>query len=259
MCELTKDSSLLVTTKHLVEDTPMHTFKTFVCLHCGEMITVAQYCGNRFCVVCGSYKRKRIQSRLKHIFSLVKQDYEYRLKFLTLTIGNQKEIKPAVKHLCHSFSKFRNSKEWRQKVLGGIYVIEVTGSPGAWHVHIHAIVLAKYYDVYQISKTWKKYSGGKIVDIRIARTNTLSTYLSKYISKSSVKSEYLNHVSSEMKSIRLINPFGNFIGYAKSFKKRPTICKQCGHSFWQLYEECTAWIRNGNKNRIVTYANPNSS
>lgn len=228
----------------------LHDFRQIVCLKCGHSITVPIYCGNRFCSVCSAPRLSRVRRRLNWIVEHVTPPKAYGIKFLTLTIQNEPDLPEMLKHLVKSFRRLRQRAFWKQHVLGGAFVLEVTGRPGNWHAHIHSVIEARYVPYDKLLALWIKVSGSRGVWIeKIPKRNVIG-YLTKYLSKSSVPAEITDDVSEAISGFRLFQPFGSWYAVNLSFQTKKPGCPVCGsHDFlpsdilYRQLEKCGVKVR----------------
>lgn len=205
-----------------------HEYRRICCLHCGKTFDVPVYCGNRFCEICSKPRLNRIRQRLSWLCSKVRLQPAYSLKHLTLTIKNQPDLDDMLKDLVKSFRKLRNRQFWKQHVLGGAFVLEVTGEPDNWHAHIHAIIESKFIDFYKLLDLWKICSPGKGVYLQRIPAGHVIGYLTKYLSKPSVPAEHLDEVSACIQGFRLFQPFGTWYAINNTFEMKRAGCPECG-------------------------------
>lgn len=219
-----------------------HSFCQIACLHCGHTITVPVYCGDRFCPVCSVARLSRVRRRLNWIVDNVTPPAGYGIKFLTLTIRNEPDLPDMLKHIVKSFRNLRQRAFWKQHVAGGAFVLEVTGRPGNWHAHIHAVIEARYMPFLKIMKQWKLVSGSQGVWIKRLPKNRIVGYLSKYLSKCSVPEGLTDDVNSAIKGFRLFQPFGNWYAVNLTFQTSKQGCPVCHHHSFMpidiLYRMC---------------------
>jgi len=212
-----------------------HQFTTVICGHCGHQLTVPVYCGNRFCPVCSAPRLSRVRRRLNWIIQRAELPQGYGIKFLTLTVSNQPDLANMLKFLTSVFRKLRQRAFWKQYVRGGAFVLEVTGRPGNWHAHIHAVIEARFIPYDLILSKWKSVSGSQGVYItRIPKRNVVG-YLTKYLTKSSVPPEITDEVSFHISGFRLFQPFGCWYSISLEYRDSPPGCPKCGsHSFYPI-------------------------
>ena len=221
----------------------VHQFRRLVCAGCGNQIVVPIYCGNRFCPTCSLPRRLRVQARLEHILKNLTLVPNHGVSHLTLTIPDSPTVLDGCQVLVKAFRHLRSTRRWQTLVHGVAFVIEVTGIPGKWHVHLHCVIQNAYFPQKEISTAWLKYSGGSNVWIkRIPRTRAVQ-YLTKYLSKSDVADVDLDEVSTGLKGIRLFQPFGAWLKILKTFVKRLFPCKKCGQISWIPEDLFHCWGR----------------
>jgi len=209
-----------------------HRFRVVVCCSCGHEVTVPIRCSDRFCPICSAPRAIRVRSRIEHIIKNVKRSKGYAFKHLTLTIPNQPEIKPAARAIVSAFSRVRRSKLWNSFCNGGSYVLECTGSKDNYHVHIHAIIYAKFVPWEQLHALWMRCSSGRGVYIQRIPERQIVRYLTKYISKPSVDESLRALVSEGFRGIRLFQPFGSFLRVPGFSGHKPFECPVCGDKNW---------------------------
>jgi len=203
-----------------------------LCARCGSSIRFPVYCGDRFCPTCTLSRRIRTRQRINWILAQIRLPPHYSFKHITLTIPNQPDPHAAVSILIASFRKLRSREAWRRHVKGGIFVIEITGEPGRWHAHVHAIVEATYFPVWVLSQHWQRASPGRVVWITRVSKNRIVNYLTKYVSKSSVIPQHRNDVAAALRGTRLFQPFGSWHGISRKYEYTPRPCHNCGASDW---------------------------
>lgn len=213
-----------------------HQFIHIHCEHCGHIINVPVYCGNRFCGVCAPARHARIADRLRFLVANTPRKPTYRLKFLTLTIANMPNLEEMVSFLIKSFRKFRQRALWKKYIDGGAFVIEVTGRPGNWHAHIHAIIFSRYIPREKFLKAWFRISAGRGVDIRQVPTDALCNHLIKYLTKRQEPEMITEEKEFVLKSYRLFQPFGTWFKLQRLYKRKPHPCEKCGKSCWTPWD-----------------------
>ncbi|MBA7646327.1 hypothetical protein ES703_54089 [subsurface metagenome] len=214
-------------------DSDSHSFRTIVCTHCGYKISVPIYCGNRFCPVCSVPRLLRVRRRLDWICLNITPPSGYDFKFLTLTIRNQSDLPEMLALLVKSFRRLRQRAVWKQYVRGGAFVLEVTGRPGNWHAHLHAVIEARYFPYDKILNAWRKVSGSIGVWIKRLPKKSIVGYLTKYLSKCSVPENLTDDVSDSVSGFRLFQPFGTWYAVNLTFQMPKPGCPECGkHCFY---------------------------
>lgn len=228
----TLESTSLGTAQTSVSAQAPHDFRRLVCSHCGNTIVVPIYCGNRYCPTCSLPRRLRVKDRLDHIIRNLTKYPNHGLAHLTLTIPNSATVATGCARLVKSFRRLRATRRWKNLVRGGAFVIETTGKPGQWHVHLHVVIQNIYYPQPEISSAWCKFSGGSNVWIKRISARTAVNYLTKYLAKSDVDESSLAEVSQGLEGFRLFQPFGCWLKILKTYLKRKYPCKKCGKLGW---------------------------
>lgn len=212
----------------------LHEYKSFACGRCGDTFHAPLSCGDRFCSVCTGPRRRKVQAKLNAIVASLKMRKRYSIKFLTLTIPNQEDPRAAFKCIQKSFRRLRQRSFWQWKVSGGAWVVEITGRPGRWHVHIHAVLEAKFIRHALLKRHWSEVSPGNIVYIQSIPVTAVLRYLTKYVAKSEVGTEHRIQISKALKGCRLFQPFGSWQALAIAIGKVPYVCPECGFAHFVL-------------------------
>jgi len=161
------------------------------------------------------------------LIAQVKPNGRYGFSHLTLTIPNETSLSEMVKSIRASFRKLRQTKFWKKRVIGGVFVIEITGEEGNWHAHIHAIIEARYMLYDKLVELWKRCSGGIGVWIARIKKKGITSYITKYLTKAGTPEAQLYHMSSALKGARLISPFGSWYAISALYVKPVGRCKDC--------------------------------
>lgn len=204
-----------------------HQYINILCTHCGHNFFVPIYCGNRFCQICSVKRQSRVRRRLKWLTSQVEPPRGYGFKHLTLTISNMPTLDDMVKKLTKSFRRMRQRAYWKNNVIGGAFVIEITGHPGDWHAHIHAIIEARWMNYDRLKAIWIACSGSTGIYITRLSKNKVVNYLTKYLTKSGVSEELQMCMSDALKSARLFNPFGKWYAMNCLYRQPKPGCPAC--------------------------------
>lgn len=120
----------------------------------GNLVRCVASCRHRLCSRCARKRAKAGGTRLR---KLIDTWFQGPAIFLTLT-----RAAPAGEPLCGSadavqeaFTRFRSYKRWKTNVLGGFYVVQFADA-NLRHVHIHAIIDAKYGAQAEWAKQWNR-------------------------------------------------------------------------------------------------------
>jgi hypothetical protein len=106
-------------------------------------------------------------------------------KFITLTCRNIPDMNSG--HLLEFKSWWRKLRRrkfaanWR----GGFYSIEVTNTGNGWHLHLHALVDARWIDGGELARVWHEVTNwqGEIVKVKDARAEAYLARVKSYIVK----------------------------------------------------------------------------
>jgi hypothetical protein len=110
-----------------------------------------------------------------------------RTRFVTLSLRHsQTPLTDQLDRLYRSFTALRKRPIWADAVDGSAAFCEVKiGQDNLWHVHLHVIVIGRYIDQRELSRTWHAVTGdSSIVDVRKVRNaQEVSHYVCKYVTK----------------------------------------------------------------------------
>ena len=207
-----------------------HDYRHFTCGGCGYSFNAPVSCGNRFCDVCQGSRRRKIRAKLTAIIKSRNADSGNGIKLLTLTIPNQEDIRYATVQILRSFRRLRQRSFWRNKCSGGSWIVEITGSPKKWHVHLHALLESRYIPYAFLSKHWSQVSLGKIVYISKVPSGAAIGYVTSYVSKSKCDPNYWLHISQQLKDTRLFQPFGSWHAAAAEIPSIAYSCPECDYT-----------------------------
>lgn len=209
-----------------------HSFRSLYCSSCGYVLSVPIYCRNRFCPTCSADRTAKIRERLRLYLRSLNSPPGYSVKFLTLTIPPQDSPRESARVLVSSFRRLRKRSFWRSHVSGGAFVLEASFRNPGFHIHIHAVVDAKYMDYNLLLAEWMAVSPGRGVYIRRIPHNAAVNYLTKYLTKSTLPEAVQPELSSALKDFRLFQLFGLWHGNLPALKRRRYNCPECGNLCW---------------------------
>ncbi len=214
-----------------------HKWLTLICTHCGYEKKVSVPCGDRFCRTCNAGRQARTIRRISWLIKQSKSRDRQTLKFVTLTIPHSRTVFDGTRKLISSFRKLRNRQGWKKRLYGGLYVIEVKGSPAAWHVHMHIVVIGYRYPQKQLLRDWRRIVGRGGAHIEAVHTpNTIHNELGKYLSKPSVHPDFISIVSKGLKGARLFQPFGTWHSVNRRYPKPVKHCPDCGKDALEILD-----------------------
>jgi hypothetical protein len=214
------------------EPDPIHEYRRFACRSCGFIINAPVSCGNRFCSVCASTRRRKIIAKMNRAIKGVQDTHSTRFKMVTLTIPNVEKLGSGSKTLILSFRKLRQRCFWNNLVKGGFYILEVAGCAGKWHIHLHILCHSRYIPVRKLSKIWAKVSPGKIVYVQNISPSVAVKYMSKYVTKSVLTVPQQRIASAELENVRLFQAFGSFHKLLLQTPRVAYCCPKCNYDQW---------------------------
>jgi len=218
----------------------LHAFRRLVCSHCGQVLDVPIYCGNRFCPVCSKVRSSKIRKKLNSVIELIERRDGFTFKHLTLSTVSIDDLESQIKFLIASFRRLRQRAFWKSKVAGGAYVIEITGTPGKWHAHFHCIIYSRYMKWDKLHKQWNNCSGGLSVYIQNIFSRRAVNYMTKYLTKTDLNPALHIQVSIALKSLRLVSMFGEWHNLVQQVRKDRPICWSCGKGEFELLNVYTS-------------------
>lgn len=244
-CDLTKRSAVVPPVLESLEQVSKfdrqadgHTYTTLVCGYCGHSHVFPNYCGDRFCPVCSAGRRVRARYKLQETLKKQPSANALTWRLITLTIRKGADCRAQCDKLIKSFRKLRSTSWWKHLIKGGIAVIEVTGRPNAWHVHLHMIAYGYFVPKGELSRRWEKVADGFIVDAKFIPHTALVYYVTKYITKSDVPDFCRQEVNKALKGRRLYQPFGICHGWAQGIPKHQFPCPDCKSNCWVIPDFC---------------------
>lgn len=143
---------------------------------------IRDYCHDRWCSPCAALRSDTIAGNLLAAL------HGRSARLLTLTIrGRDERLADLLRRLLTSFRRLRRLPLWRQRVEGGVAVLEVTRNPdtAAWHPHLHCLITGKFIPQDQLADEWERCTGdSRVVDIRwVSDRNAATKYVTKYLTK----------------------------------------------------------------------------
>lgn len=209
-----------------------HTFRTLFCGACGYRKQIPVSCGNRFCPVCSLARRSRTLKRLRAIILKVRPKYPYSTKHLTLTIPNSYKADVGAAYLVACFRKLRQRLFWRRHVVGGAYALDITGSPGRWHVHLHAVIEARFTPWRRLLAEWKRVAKASGVFIQEVPPKYVLSHLTTYVTKNDIPEQYQIIISDALRNYRLFQTFGTWHSIKVHLSHSDFKCPKCSNTTW---------------------------
>lgn len=142
-------------------------------------------CRDRMCPRCAHYRSKRVSVQVSE--KLIGCDA---LRFITLTLAyDGNSLSHRLDRLYNSFRILRRRNDWKERVFGGVAVVEVTHNPdlGNWNVHLHLIADGLFFDQGLLSEMWEDVTGDSRVTFikAVYDRSGCGDYIAKYVNKPS--------------------------------------------------------------------------
>ena len=180
------------------------------CTNCAKNWYVINRCRLRVCPLC-SYRVAK--EREVYVHAMCRQmDFP---KMITLTMPRWKLVpQDGIKHLRKCFSKLRRTKLFKT-VVGGCYQVELVQKEDGWHIHLHALLDAKYIPRQKLWTEWGRIIGEKFPNVKIeaATNDAQKAYMCKYPVKAAefdLSSDAIVDWYLATKGARLFSTFGKW-------------------------------------------------
>ena len=228
---------------------PLEACRTYhtvaLCNHCGAAKRFPNRCDLFYCAQCQPRLARERAEQIAWWARTVKQP-----KHVVLTIKNITNLSPGhVDEFRKYFTRLRRSK-FARNWLGGFYSLEVTYENQGWHLHLHALINARWIDATELSKKWNSITNGLgyIVHVRDCRGTDYLRQVTKYVVKGNQlaawKPEQIVTFIEAFQGKRTFAVFGQLYGlrtefseFVKGLRERKSKC-ECGcNSIRYLTEE----------------------
>jgi hypothetical protein len=220
------------------------TFTVGVCLGCSTVSKFPNRCDKFYCPECQPRLGKERQRQIEWWTHTLRQP-----KHVVLTMQNVSDLSAAhVDELRRSFTKLRRRK-FARNWTGGFYSIEVTNEGKGWHLHLHALIEAKWIDSADLALAWHSATNGfgRIVKVRDVRDRSYLAEVTKYVAKGSqlaawAPTDIITFINA-LEGKRTFGVFGDLYGARTEFaefiatlKSAKTKC-DCGCNQFRYYTE----------------------
>lgn len=180
-----------------------------VCCRCKTPRIFWNRCELKHCPICAERLAKERRQTVEWWTRSIKQP-----KHVVLTARNTEDFSETyLRWFKEQFAKLRRRKlcsNWR----GGFYSIEVTWKKEGAHVHLHALVDAKWIDAPTLAKVWGELMGQDfaIVKVKDARATDYLAEVTKYVAKGSEiatwPGEKMARFIEAIQDVRMFGVFG---------------------------------------------------
>jgi hypothetical protein len=220
-------------------------FTVAQCTACGTVQKFPNRCDQFFCPEC----QPRLQSDRERAVKWWTREIS-QPKHVVLTCRNVFDFSPGhVDEFKKWFTNLRRSafaKNWD----GGFYRLEVSNRGNGFHLHLHALINARWIDQFQLSEKWKKITNGQgeIVKVKAVYGESYLKEVTKYVVKGAELAawtpEQIAMFIAAFDGKRTFGVFGSLYGkrtqFAEWFKQirdaKPP-CK-CGCTSLLFFSEC---------------------
>jgi hypothetical protein len=142
----------------------------------------ADLCHDRWCPHCGRLRSELVACNV--LAALARQP----ARLLTLTQrASDAPLRTRLTRLYAAFRKLRSTALWKQRVLGGVAVLEICWNQqtNRYHPHLHCLTHGRFIPVEDLRREWLRLTGDSFeVDVRFVQAQEdAAHYVTKYIAK----------------------------------------------------------------------------
>lgn len=245
-----------------------HTQKTVQqCQGCKGVKIYFNHCDLRICPICQPRLAHQRQDEITWWTHQVGQP-----KHVVLTVRNTETLtKEYVRWFKESWNKLRRSK-FARAWKGGMFSLEVTKESQGWHLHLHALIDAKWIDSSELAKLWASIVGQdfSIVKVKDCRGKDYLQEVAKYAVKGTDLAKWaktdLVAFMRAFDGVRTFGTFGTLYRRKKEFKAwREEVLSEknkcsCGCQTFKYFSEAEwTWeteVKGGHTPEVVQIAKP---
>jgi hypothetical protein len=215
-----------------------------LCGDCGQVRKFPNRCDLFFCPECANHLQNERARQVEWWTRDISQP-----KHVVLTIRNIPDLSAGhVDQLRKMFGQLRRRK-FTYNWIGGFYTIQVTHRATGWHLHIHALINARWIDENDLREQWRQVTNGLgyIVRVKDAREGDYLREVTRYVvhgSKlASWQPELLKTFIEAFQHKRTFGVFGDLYGKRTEFAEWIATLKQarprcnCGSCNVQYIDE----------------------
>lgn len=175
-------------------------------------------CKHRLCPFCGRARSAHVAEQLTQIMYKMK-----RPRMLVLTVRSRREpLRVQLHDLRGWLSRLRRSKDWRTRVRGGAYTVEVTLNErtGLWHPHLHVVYEGEYFPFKLLQGLWHEITGGsEVVWVQAVHevagaARELAKYIGKIQQLDRLDGQQIREYAEAVRGGRMVQAFGESYGFA---------------------------------------------
>lgn len=200
------------------------------CTQCGKSTVFWNRCDRLYCPACTPRLARERKESIEAWAQYIGQP-----KHVVLTCRNTGVLtRERVQWFKACFAKLRRTKFAQQKTtelyatdvltrrpierysypwLGGFYALEVTKEANGWHLHLHALVDAKFIDAVMLSREWARILGQDLAIVKVldCRDKSYLQEVCKYVVKGDTLAKWSGaDIQSFVKAFCSVRSFGVF-------------------------------------------------
>jgi len=218
------------------------------CGNCKAVRKFANRCDLFCCPECAYALQKHRQHQVEWWIKTITQP-----KHVVLTVRNLPDLSAG--HL-RQFKKFwaqLRRRKFARNWKGGFYRIELTNEGRGWHLHLHALVDAKWIDQTELTNQWRSITNGLgyIVKVKDVRAGSYLREVTKYVVKGNELAKWSpTDIATFVRAFdgaRTFGVFGSLYGmrtkfsaYVASLRKQKAQCA-CGANCMAYWTEAE-WL-----------------
>lgn len=228
-----------------------HSYYTVAqCGDCGAVRKFPNRCDLFYCPECQSRLQADRVKQIEWWIKLIKQP-----KHVVLTVKNTQDLTPEhIDRFRDWFTKLRRRK-FASNWDGGFYRLEITNEGKGWHLHLHALINARWIDQTELALIWDNITGhqGRIVKVLDCREGSYLSEVTKYVVKGSQLAAWspaqIQTFIRAFDGKRTFGVFGSLFGQRTEFAEFIATLKsakprcECGSCAINYYSEVDWTIR----------------
>jgi len=178
------------------------------CTNCAKVRRFYNRCELGHCAICQPRLSRERKQSVEWWTQQISQP-----KHVVLTVRNTAVLTKTYLHWFKScWGKLRRSR-FASSWNGGFYSIEITNEGKGWHVHLHALINAKWIDAIELSKRWAKLVGQDfaITKVKDVRQADYLREVTKYAVKGSELASWTgSDIAAYIEAMNGVRSFGVF-------------------------------------------------
>ena len=238
------------------------TYTVATCLDCGAHRTFPNRCDLFFCPECYHSLTAHRTKQVRWWVNTIHQP-----KHVCLTIKNIPTLEGGhIDELRKMFRQLRRRK-FARNWKGGFYSIQVTHSVTGWHLHIHALINARWIDQPALCLNWDSitHGAGRITKVMDCREQSYLERVTGYVARgtevASWQPSLLLQFITSFTGKRTFSVFGDLYGMRTEFREWVESLREakprcdCG-SCRVKYQAEADWIWQAAQSGLTVFARP---